>query len=111
MINEGGSGIIKRDKLPEVEIDKRIEGLVSLMNHWAWPMFIEMVQYMQGGLQTEIFSKDFLALDPIAKDKRHATIVEALRQLDRILQLPDWLSKKKPSRWAEVTNHALRKEN
>ena len=111
MIKPGDSGVIKKTTLPEHEIDKRIEALGSLMGHWAWPIFVEMVQYMQGGLQMEIFTRDFTALDPIAKDKRHATIVEALRQLDRILQLPDWLSKKKPSRWAEVTNHALRKEN
>ena len=112
MTENGGDPKVtrKRTKLPEEEIDKRIEALVSLMNNWAWPMFAEMVQYMQAGLQTEVFSKDFLKLDPVAKDKRHASIVEALRQLNRVLELPEWLSKKKPSRWTEVTNYAIRKD-
>jgi len=100
----------KKKRLPEEEIDKKIEAISSLMQHWGWKPFSQIVQYMQAGLQTEIFSKDFLALDPVAKDKRHAAIVEALTQLDRLLELPNWLSKKKPSRWAEVTGYAFEKE-
>jgi len=99
--------IVKKEKLQEQEIDKRIEGLSSLMSHWAWPQFVEVVQYMQGGLQMEVFSKAFLMLEPLAKDKRHAAIVEALQQLTRLLDLPDWLSKKKPSRWDQVVNHVV----
>jgi len=102
--------VLKKQKLPEVEIDKDIEAIVALMQHWGWPKFTEVIQYMQAGLQTEIFSKTFLALDPIAKDKRHASIVEALTQMSRILELPEWLSRNKPSRWAEVTNYAIKKE-
>lgn len=101
---------MKRKKLPEGEIDKKIEALSSLMEHWGWKSFEEVVLYMQGGLQSEVFSRDFLELDPVAKDKRHASIVEALRQLNRVLELPEWLSKKKPSRWSEVTSYQIRKE-
>jgi len=95
--------VIKKEKIDEKEIDKRIEALSSVMSHWGWKTFVETIQYMQGGLQLEVFSTDFEKLDPVAKDKRHASIVEALRQLDRILHLPEWLARRKPSRWEAVT--------
>lgn len=106
--------VIKKDKRSpedkEREIDKNIEAITSLMQHWGWKQFSEVVQYMQAGLQMEIFSEAFLKLDPVAKDKRHASIVETLRQLTRILELPEWLSRKKPSRWAEVTSHMIKEK-
>jgi len=102
--------VVKKERLSGEEIDKRIEALLSLSQHWGWSTFVETVQYMQGGLQTEIFTEAFLKLDPVAKDKRHASIVEALRQLNRLLELPDWLSKKKPERWAQVVNYTVGKE-
>ncbi len=101
---------LKKKKLEEGQIDKNVEAISSLMEHWGWPQFAQVVQYMQGGLQTELFSKAFIELDPIQKDKRHASIVETVTSLERLLRLPEWLNNKRPSRWDQVAKYVIGKE-
>jgi len=97
--------VTKRVKLPEEEIDKRIDALASLMAHWAWKDFASIIQYMQGVYASKLFTKNFMNLDPNLKDKEHRVIVEVNRVLDRLLALPQWLSKRKPSQWLDIQKH------
>ncbi len=101
---------LKKPKLEEDQIDKNVEAISSLMEHWGWPQFTDIIKYMQLGLQTELFSKKFVDLDPVLKDKRHASIVETVTCLERLLNLPDWLRKKRPSRWDQVSQYVIGKE-
>lgn len=95
----------KREKLPEEEIDKKIEALTSLMSHWAWKDFATVIQYMQGVYASKLFTKNFLELTPELKDKEHRVIVEVNNVLNRLLALPQWLAKRKPSRWLDIQKY------
>jgi len=105
MADTKNAPVTKRKKLPEEEIDKKIEALASLMSHWAWKDFAEIIQYMQGFYSSKLFTKNFLELDSDLKDKEHRVIVEVNNVLNRLLALPEWLAKRKPSRWLEIQTY------
>jgi len=92
-------------KLSEGEIDKKIEAITSLQNDWRWKPFSEIILYYQGLLQTELFSKRFMALGAVEKDKEHAAIVKSLNALNFVLDMPNWLARRSLKRWEDVTNN------
>jgi hypothetical protein len=102
---------LEKMKEAESEIDRKIDDLISLRNHPSWSTFEECVRTIQLMLQREIFSQDFLKLDALQKDKQHHAIVLANSELERMLQLPEWLSKKKVSRWNDVQAHLMGGKN
>ena len=91
--------------IDEKEIDKKIEALHSLMGHWGWKTFSETIMLLQGRYTAELFKKTFMNLKPIEKDMEHRKIVEINVVLNRILELPQWLEKRKPSRYLDVLDH------
>ena len=94
----------KAKKLTDEEIDKKIEAIVSLQSDWRWKSLSEAILYYQGHLQSRLFSKQFIKLDPHEKDKEHLAIVEALNALNFVLDMPNWLERRKVSRWNEIAN-------
>ena len=98
-------------KLTDKEIDKKVEAIGSLMGHWGWSSFVEVVQIMQGTESSKLFKKSFLDLEPIVKDREHRAIVKVVDALEKILQLPQWLEKRKPGRWAEVQQYLMETKN
>jgi hypothetical protein len=99
----------KIKRLTEREIDKKIEAIVSLQSDWRWKVFMEVIQYYQGFLYNELIGKRFTALAPIEKDREHSAIVRSLKALDFVLDMPNWLGKRKMSRWEDVAEQ-VRKE-
>ena len=99
----------KAKRLTEEEIDKKIDAVVSLKNDWRWKPFSEAILYYQGLLQSELFSKRFIKLVPNEKDKEHYAIVRSLNALNFVLDMPNWLERRKASRWEDVAE-LVRKE-
>jgi len=64
-----------------------------------------MVLYIQGLESAKLFSSKFMVLSPDEKDKEHRAIVAVNEVLSRILNLPEWLLKRKPERWTQVLNN------
>lgn len=100
---------MKLKRLQEDEIDKKIEAITSLQNDWRWKPFSEVILYYQGLLQNELFTKRFMNLDPQQKDKEHCAIVKSLNALNFVLDIPNWLARRKISRWDDVVN-SIQKE-
>lgn len=98
---------MKKPKIDSEERDKKIEALISLQNHWGWKTFIEMIQYFQGLYSSKLFTKKFMNLDPVEKDREHRAIVAVLNVLEKLLGLPQWLKKTDPKRWDEVTQKLM----
>lgn len=99
----------KIKRLTEREIDKKIEAVVSLQSDWRWKAFMEVIQYYQGFLYNELISKRFTALTPTEKDREHSAIVRSLKALDFVLDMPNWLERRKMSRWEDIAEQ-VRKE-
>ena len=57
------------------------------------------------------FKKWFLDLTPEEKDREHFAIVEALNALNFILDMPNWLERRKVSRWEDVANSVGKEMN
>ncbi len=94
----------KNSKLTSEEIDRKVLALDNLMRQPGWREFTEMVLYLQGIESARLFDKRFVALDPEDKDREHRAIVAVIEVLDKILNLPQWLLKRKPERWNQVLN-------
>ena len=90
---------MKRRTWTDDEINARQEMLQSLMGHHGWKVFTELVNGFQYANQVEMFSKKFIELEPYEKDIRHRALVQQNAILERILNLPAWLDKQRPSRW------------
>jgi hypothetical protein len=99
-----------KEKLTDEWIDKKAEALVSLRNHWGWKSFQEVILYLQGTYTSRLFSKQYMELDPVAKDKEHRAIVEINNVLNRLLELPEWLLKRKQSTWQDVLQQITKEE-
>ncbi len=93
------------------EIDRKVEAIRSLMEHWGWPAFCEMVQYFQGVQLTKLLKKDFYNLDPIENDRQHRVVVSINAELGKLLELPKWLEKHNPSRWNEIQKYIIGEHN
>ncbi len=89
-------------RLTEDDISKKIEAITSLQSDWRWKPFSEVILYYQGLTTQELFSKKFLALDAVTKDKEHAAIVRSLNALNFVLDMPNWLAKRSWKRWDQV---------
>jgi hypothetical protein len=89
-------------RLTDDDISKKIEAITSLESDWRWKEFTEVILYYQGLTSQELFSKKFLALDAVTKDKEHAAIVRSLNALNFVLDMPNWLSKRSWKRWDQV---------
>lgn len=100
----------KKKLKDEDEIDKKVKAVSGLMQHYGWPTFVELIQYMQGLEMSRLFEQSFLALNPVEKDKQHYAIVRQLQLCERLLELPQWLNRKRPSRWADVTQHMIKEQ-
>ena len=96
-------------KLTEDEIQKKIEAITSLQSDWRWKEFVEVILYYQGLETQELFSKKFMSLDAVAKDKEHAAIVRSLNSLNFVIDMPNWLSKRSYKHWDQVEK-SIRKE-
>lgn len=94
----------KKPKLKDEEIDKRVEALASMMQHWGWKPYADTVQFLQGIYSSKLFEKKFAKLDPVQKDKEHYAIVEVINVLDLLLKLPQWLEKRRPKHWNDIIN-------
>ena len=89
-------------RLTDDDISKKIEAITSLQSDWRWKEFSEVILYYQGLTSQELFTKKFLALDAVMKDKEHAAIVRSLNALNFVLDMPNWLSKRSWKRWDQV---------
>ena len=96
-------------KLAEEDIQRKIEAITSLHNDWRWKHAQELIIYYQGVTQQELFTKKFMALDPVTKDKEHAAIVRSLNVLNFVLDMPNWLGKRSYKHWDQVEK-SIRKE-
>ena len=96
-------------RFSEDEINNRQQALQSLMGHHGWKVFTEIVQGFQLANQAEMFSSKFVELEPYEKDVQHRSLVQQNVILERILNLPEWLDKQRPSRW-DLSNFITREK-
>lgn len=92
-------------------IDSRILNIENLMRYSEWKVFEEVVMTLQATEQMKLFSKKFLNLSAEEKDKEHRAIIRSLGVLDKLLHLPEWLLKRKPEYWTQVTNYLNEEDN
>ncbi len=102
---------MKAKKIKKADIDNKVEAINSLMQHWGWKTFAEIIMYFQGINVTKLFSKQFMQLDPVQKDKEHTAIVAVNSILSRLLELPDWLNKRKPEYWQDIVTYITEEAN
>jgi hypothetical protein len=91
-------------KLTDDDIERKLEAITSLQRDWRWKVLVEVVNLYQYNEQMELFSKKFMELSPVQKDKEHAGIVRSLRALDFVKNMPQWLEKRTSKRWDKLND-------
>jgi len=100
----------QKGKLNDKEIDSKILNIQNLMRYREWPVFQEVILHMQGLELSKLLKKSFMGLSPEEKDREHRAIVRVNDALGLLLTLPQWLEKRKPTHWQQVTQYLNEKE-